>query len=154
MRFIAYVLLTKNKEFLSPFGDQVDAFTILRIPQDMPPDSIPLRREMLNTLRRLLSTDERAYHHANIELLADDRLHLGRDIGSQDTLRPSGYMVLANLAHHIRANLDPAPLRRVIELFAWGVHNNTLPASPRSVLAKLLVNLLNAVVVNFPQDES
>ncbi|KZV89321.1 hypothetical protein EXIGLDRAFT_695695 [Exidia glandulosa HHB12029] len=153
MSFIAYVLRTNNKEFLRPFGDQVPTFT-MRILQDMPPDSIPLRREMLNMLRHLLSTDYRAYLQANIELLTDERLLLGRGIGSQDTLRPTGYMVLADLVHHIRNDLDPAPLRRIIELFAWGVHNNALPGSLQNVLAKLLVNLLEAIVIKFPQDEA
>ncbi|KZW00097.1 hypothetical protein EXIGLDRAFT_830974 [Exidia glandulosa HHB12029] len=113
LSFIAYVLRTNNKEFLRPFGDQVPTFT-MRILQDMPLDSTPPPREMLN-IRYLLSTDYCASLQANTELLMDERILLA---------------------------------------LAWGVHNNALPGSLKNVLAKLLVNLLEAIVIKFPQDEA
>ncbi|KZV80156.1 hypothetical protein EXIGLDRAFT_705789 [Exidia glandulosa HHB12029] len=38
-------------------------------------------------------------------------------------------------------------------LVAWGVHSNALPSSKPDVLAELLVNILDSVVVKFPQGE-
>ncbi|KZW01671.1 hypothetical protein EXIGLDRAFT_760587 [Exidia glandulosa HHB12029] len=93
--------------------------------------------------------DYRAYLQANIELFTDERILLGRGIGSQDTLRPTGYMVLADLVHHIRTDLDPCRSAALSSSSRRACATTRFPDRCRTCS-----NRLEAIVIKFPQDET
>ncbi|EJD48939.1 hypothetical protein AURDEDRAFT_150681 [Auricularia subglabra TFB-10046 SS5] len=148
--FIAYALRS-YKDFLTPYTETFPASTV-RILQDMPPDSIPMRREMLTALRHMLSADYRSQLLLQIDILVDERVLIGRSVGSQDALRSTGFMVLADLVHHVRTDLTASQLTKVIKHFSCGVHTPSLLGQMQTVLAKLLVNLIDVVIAKFQDD--
>jgi hypothetical protein len=54
--------------------------------------------------------------------------------------------MLADLLHHVRADLDSAQLRRTIAIYSANLHDETLQASIQTMCAKLLLNLVDRII--------
>ena len=60
--------------------------------------------------------------------------------------RPLAFSMLADLIHHIRADLSPAQLERTIYIYSCNLHDNTMIPSIQTMCAKLLLNLIECII--------
>jgi transformation/transcription domain-associated protein len=60
--------------------------------------------------------------------------------------RPLAYSMLADLLHHVRAELDSMQLRRTIAIYSANLHDETLAPSIQTMCAKLLLNLIDRII--------
>ena len=68
------------------------------------------------------------------------------------TTRSLAYSILADLVHHIRAQLSLAQLSMAVQLFSKNVHDDTIPVSIQMMSCKLLLNLVECIRVKSEQD--
>ena len=54
--------------------------------------------------------------------------------------------MLADLLHHVRAELDSAQLRRTIAIYSANLHDDSLAPSIQTMCAKLLLNLIDRII--------
>jgi transformation/transcription domain-associated protein len=54
--------------------------------------------------------------------------------------------MLADLLHHVRAELDSAQLRRTIAIYSANLHDESLAPSIQTMCAKLLLNLIDRII--------
>lgn len=55
--------------------------------------------------------------------------------------------MLADLVHHVRAEISLPVLLRIIQTYSKALHDPTLPVGVQTMSAKLLVNLADSVLV-------
>ena len=71
---------------------------------------------------------------------------------SLSSLRSLAYSILADLVHHIRAQLSLNQLSMAVQLFSKNVHDDTIPVSIQMMSCKLLLNLVECIRVKSEQD--
>lgn len=125
-------------------------------------------QELLVATRHILSTDFRQAFISQVDVLLDERILLGPGIASQETLRyvrqqpysavclimswflflisPLAYSMLADTVHHVRSDLAPAQLARVVKTYSAMVHNPALSGGIQTMCAKLLMTLTESVI--------
>ena len=54
--------------------------------------------------------------------------------------------MLADLLHHVRAELDSNQLRRTIAIYSANLHDDSLASSIQTMCAKLLLNLIDRII--------
>jgi transformation/transcription domain-associated protein len=54
--------------------------------------------------------------------------------------------MLADLLHHVRAELDSTQLRRTIAIYSANLHDESLAPSIQTMCAKLLLNLVDRII--------
>lgn len=54
--------------------------------------------------------------------------------------------MLADLLHHVRAELDSTQLRRTIAIYSANLHDESLAPSIQTMCAKLLLNLIDRII--------
>ena len=54
--------------------------------------------------------------------------------------------MLADLVHHVRTELNPMQLGRVIHIYSCNLHNQSITPSIQTMCAKLLMNLIECVL--------
>ena len=54
--------------------------------------------------------------------------------------------MLADLLHHVRAELDSNQLRRTIAIYSANLHDESLAPSIQTMCAKLLLNLIDRII--------
>lgn len=54
--------------------------------------------------------------------------------------------MLADLLHHVRAELDSNQLRRTIAIYSDNLHDESLAPSIQTMCAKLLLNLIDRII--------
>jgi len=54
--------------------------------------------------------------------------------------------MLADLLHHVRAELDSNQLRRTIAIYSANLHDDSLATSIQTMCAKLLLNLIDRII--------
>ncbi|KDN49215.1 hypothetical protein K437DRAFT_79486 [Tilletiaria anomala UBC 951] len=144
MSFIAYVL-RGTMPVVKPYAQTLPDISV-RLLKDCPPEAASTRKELLVATRHVLSTDYRQYFIHQIDTLLDERVLLGTGISSYETQRPLAISMLADLVHHVRAELKPAQLVRVIEAHATVLHDPSLAPSIQTMCVKLLLNLVETIV--------
>src|SRR5271154_7107866 len=115
-------------------------------------------QELLVATRHVLSTDFRGAFLAKIDVLSNEKVLVGGGITSHETLRllsavnrmltvrPLAYSMLADLLHHVRAELDSNQLRRTIAIYSANLHDDSLAPSIQTMCAKLLLNLIDRII--------
>lgn len=63
-----------------------------------------------------------------------------------DSSRPLAFSMLADLVHHVRTELNPLQLGRVIHIYSCNLHNQSITGSIQTMCAKLLMNLVDCVI--------
>lgn len=61
------------------------------------------------------------------------------------TNRPLAYSMLADLIHHVRADLTLSQLSRIVHTYSANVHDPTLGAAIQTMCSKLLLNLIDPI---------
>lgn len=148
MSFLAYVIksgLPAIKEY-APILPGVS----VRLLQDCPPEAAVGRKELLVAVRHILGTEFRSYFASQIDTLLDDRVLLGTGITSREMHRPLAISMLADLIHHSRAELSAPQLSRIVQVHSRVLHDPTLAPAIQTMCAKLLLNLVEAIITNDP----
>lgn len=104
--------------------------------------------------RHILSTEFRPAFVSLIDCLTSEHVLIGTGVNSQETLRPLAYSMLGDLIHHIRKELTPEQLRRIIYLYSCCLHNPSFSSSIHNMSAKLLANLVDVNLEKFPKPEA
>ncbi|RUP49800.1 hypothetical protein BC936DRAFT_141434 [Jimgerdemannia flammicorona] len=144
MSFLAYIL--RSYAFLlRPHQNQIPDF-VIRLLRDCPPEASATRKELLVATRHILSTDFRTSFVSKIDILLNEKVLVGTGVTSHDTLRPLAYSMLADLVHHVRAELTPVQLSRTVYIYSRNLHDSTLAPSIQTMCAKLLLNLIDCIV--------
>ncbi|KAG1145231.1 hypothetical protein G6F37_006937 [Rhizopus arrhizus] len=144
MSFLAYILRSYTS-LLRPYHNQIPEF-VLRLLRECPPESSATRKELLVATRHILSTDFRTAFVPKIDLLLNESVLIGTGVTAHDTLRPLAYSMLADLVHHIRAELTPAQISRTIYIYSRNLHDPTLAPSIQTMCGKLLLNLIDCIM--------
>lgn len=148
MSFLAYVIksgLPAIKEF-APILPGVS----VRLLKDCPPEAAVGRKELLVAVRHILGTEFRVHFAGQIDLLLDDRVLLGTGITSREMHQPLAISMLADLIHHSRAELSAMQLSRIVHVHSRVLHDPTLAPAIQTMCAKLLLNLVEAIITNDP----
>lgn len=96
--------------------------------------------------RHILSTEIRHVFVPYLGELLDESLLLGDGYTSHYVLRPLALSMLADLVHHVRAEISLPVLTRIIQTYTKALHDPTLPVGVQTMSAKLLVNLADSVL--------
>ncbi|KAF8592382.1 hypothetical protein K439DRAFT_1323691 [Ramaria rubella] len=140
MSFLAYVLRGAN-DSLRAYQDQIPR-AIVRMLQDCPPEAAATRKELLIATRHVLSTEFRTAFVPQIDTLLNEKVL----IGTASLFRPLAFSMLADLVHHVRTELNPLQLGRVIHIYSCNLHNQSLNGAIQTMCAKLLMNLVECVL--------
>lgn len=104
--------------------------------------------------RHILSTEFRPAFVSLIDCLTSEHVLIGTGVNSQETLRPLAYSMLGDLIHHIRKELSPEQLRRIIYLYSCCLHNPSFSSAIHNMSAKLLTNLVDVILEKTPKPEA
>ncbi|XP_057539337.1 transcription-associated protein 1-like isoform X2 [Amaranthus tricolor] len=74
-----------------------------------------------------------------------DRVLVGTGRSCYETLRPLAYSLLAQIVHHVRADLSLPQLLRIIYLFSSNMHDASLTLSIHTTCARLMLNLVEPI---------
>lgn len=145
MSFVAYVLRVAFTA-LNSYRTVLPSI-IVRLMKDMSTEAVATRKELIVAHRHILATDFRAHFIPYIDVLLDDRVLIGTSTTSNETLRQTGYSTMADMIHHVRAELNIEQISRVIHTFSCHLHDNTLTFSIQTMGSKLLLNLIGSIIV-------
>ena len=62
-----------------------------------------------------------------------------------ESLRPLAYSFLAELVHHMKAELTLPQIRRAVHIFSRNMQDNTLPMSTHMTCARLMHHLVESI---------
>lgn len=144
MSFIAYTLRHYSSA-LRPYLQLVPDF-VVRLLQDCPCELFPARKELLVVTRHILSVDLRNAFISKIDVLLDEEVLIGEGLTVRETLRPLAYSTMADLIHHVRAELTPAQIWKTVRVYCKNIQDNALPISFQIMSAKLLLNLVDRIM--------
>ncbi|XP_074308594.1 transcription-associated protein 1-like isoform X2 [Silene latifolia] len=108
-------------------------------------DSVSTRKELLVALKHILGTDFKRGLFPLIDTLLEERVLVGTGRACYETLRPLAYSLLAEIVHHVRADLSLSQLSRIIYLFSSNMHDASLSLSIHTTCARLMLNLVEPI---------
>ncbi|KAK9477125.1 hypothetical protein V1514DRAFT_353659 [Lipomyces japonicus] len=144
MSFLAYIL-RGFAAALKKYHTLIPEF-VVRLLKDCPRELAASRKELLVATRHILSTDFRIIFISKVDLLLNEKVLIGDGLTVHETLRPLAYSMVADLLHHIRAELTPAHIWLTVEVYSRNLQDNTLAASFQTMSAKLLLNLVERIM--------
>ena len=134
LSFLTY-LLRGFAELMRPFEDAIAA-AVVSLMRACPGDATAIRKELLVATRHILATEFRRGFFSHVDSFLNEELLVGAlPSGSggysapYEALRPLAYSTLADLVHHVRANLDLKRLAKVVHMYGKNIHSDTLPAT-------------------------
>ncbi|KII95163.1 hypothetical protein PLICRDRAFT_693420 [Plicaturopsis crispa FD-325 SS-3] len=142
--YLAYVMRGLGEPY-QHYGDTLIVAS-LRILQDCPANAISSRRDLMIVLRHLMGTPNRTALVGQLDKLFSERVLLGTGVGSRETLRPSAYAAVADLVHHLRADLTPLQLSRIAHVYSRLIHNPYLGSNLHTLFAKMMFNLIDTLL--------
>ncbi|KAJ8604233.1 hypothetical protein MRB53_041885 [Persea americana] len=122
LSFLAYVLRGFTT-YMRKYAPIIPQF-VLRLLQDCPPEMSAARKVCCLTWR-----------HCGILVHA-----------SQLTCRPLAYSMLADLIHHVRAELNSGQIRKTILVYSKNLLDPSLSSSIQTMSAKLLLNMIDRIM--------
>ncbi|CAH8274165.1 unnamed protein product [Arabidopsis lyrata] len=108
-------------------------------------DSASIRKELLVSLKHVLGTDFKRGLFPLIDTLLEERVLVGTGRACFESLRPLAYSLLAEIVHHVRADLSLSQLSRIIYLFSRNMHDSTLSLNIHTTCARLMLNLVEPI---------
>ncbi|KAI9504654.1 hypothetical protein BX070DRAFT_189635 [Coemansia spiralis] len=155
-------LITAQSKTLSFLAFFALGFTALLIPcQDRiarltlqllclcPSEATATRKEMLIATRRIVSTEIRKAFVPLADKFLDMQVLVGSGLASQCILKPFAFSMLADLMHHIRSELSPSQLTRMVDFYAGCMHDQSLSSGVHTMCAKLL-HYITECIMNIP----
>jgi len=141
--FITY-LLRGNASLVEPHQEAISA-AIVGLLQSCP-DVVATRKELLVATRHVLGSKtfcKGFFQH--LDLMMDDEVLVGTGRKCIESLRPLAYSFLAELVHHMKAELTLPQIRRSIVVFSRNMQDNTLPLSTHMTCARLMHHLVESI---------
>ncbi|KAK4622341.1 Transcription-associated protein 1 [Fulvia fulva] len=143
MSFLAY-LLRAYKESLNEFLPLLPDLTV-RLLRDVPRSHTATRKELLVAIRHIINFNFRTVFLPVILPLLDPRTLVGDSLTADAALRPLAYTMLADLIHHVREQLTPEQIARVVQVYVRNMTGDDgvdVPGtSYQTMSAKLLLNM-------------
>ncbi|KAK5116206.1 hypothetical protein LTR62_008532 [Meristemomyces frigidus] len=143
MSFLAY-LLRAYQNSLQDFLQSLPGLTV-RLLQDVPRSHTATRKELLVAIRHIINFNFRSHFLDVILPLLDARTLVGDSLTADITLRPLAYTTLADLIHHVREQLKPEQISKVVTVYVGhliGDDGVEVPGtSYQTMSAKLLLNM-------------
>lgn len=144
MSFLAYALRSFSSA-LKQYHSLIPDF-VVRLLQDCPCELSAARKELLVATRHILSTDFRTIFIPKVDILLNERVLIGNGLTVHETLRPLAYSTIADLVHHVRAELTPEQIWKTVKVYCKNMQDDTLPTSFQIMSAKLLLNLVERIM--------
>lgn len=144
MSFLAYALRSFSPA-LKPYHARIPDF-VVRLLQDCPCELSAARKELLVATRHILSTDFRTIFIPKVDILLNERVLIGDGLTVHETLRPLAYSTIADLVHHVRAELTSDQIWKTVGVYCKNMQDYTLPTSFQIMSAKLLLNLVERIM--------
>ncbi|KAJ2064803.1 transcription-associated protein 1 [Coemansia sp. S146] len=156
----AYVdLITAQSKTLSFLAFFARGFTALLLPCQAriaqltlqllcscPAEATATRKEMLIATRHIVSTEIRKAFVPIADKFLDMQVLVGSGLASQCILKPFAFSMLADLMHHIRSELSPSQLSRMVDFYAGCMHDQQLSSGVHTMCAKLLHNITECIM--------
>ncbi|KAI9001012.1 atypical/PIKK/TRRAP protein kinase [Trametes punicea] len=120
--------------------------TMLRLFQDCPTTAVSARKDLSTLMRHLGATAHRRALLPHIDKLLDERVLLGTSVGGREILRIPLFTAVADLLHHLRYELSPANLTRILTVYVQHLHNPFLSTHMHVISAKVLLPLVESAV--------
>ncbi|KAH9831114.1 transformation/transcription domain-associated protein [Teratosphaeria destructans] len=143
MSFLAY-LLRAYQSSLTEFLNHLPGLTV-RLLRDVPRSHTATRKELLVAIRHIINFNFRSVFLPSILPLLDARTLVGDSLTADVSLRPLAYTMLADLIHHVREQLTPDQIHRVVTVYVGhltGDDGVEVPGtSYQTMSAKLLLNM-------------
>ena len=143
LSFLTY-LLRGFSELMKPYEEAISK-AVITLMIACPGDAISTRKELLVATRHILATEFRRGFYQHIDTLLDENVLIGVGHPSRDTLRPLAFSTLADLVHHVRAELSISQLSCVVLLFSRNLHDPALPLNVQTTSVRLLLNLVDFI---------
>ncbi|KAK4703940.1 hypothetical protein P7C70_g2279, partial [Phenoliferia sp. Uapishka_3] len=143
MSFLAYILRV-NAQALATYLNVLPEIAV-RLMKDCPSDAVAMKRDLLVATRHILQSELRSAFLGQIDTLLDDHVLVGNGVTGYENLRPLAYSMLADLIHHVRAELSLSQLARIVHVYSANVHDPTLGAAIQTMCSKLLLNLIDPI---------
>ncbi|KAJ2717297.1 transcription-associated protein 1 [Coemansia spiralis] len=153
-------LITAQSKTLSFLAFFARGFTALLLPSQeriarltlhllcaCPAEATATRKEMLIATRHIVSTELRRAFVPLADRFLDMKVLVGAGLASQCILKPFAFSMLADLMHHIRAELSAGQLTRMVGFYAGCMHDHTLSAGVHTMCAKLLHNITECIML-------
>lgn len=150
--FLAYVFIRDYiKHVQNPQWKAQLALTVpevvVRLLQDCPPQLSVARKELLHATKHILLTLFRSHFIPKLDTLFDERILIGDGLTLYETLRPLAYLIVADFIHNVRDELLPAQIRATVAIYCRLLQDDLLALTVQIMLAKLLLNLVEKIMV-------
>ena len=150
LSFLSY-LLRAFADQMRPYED-VMANSIVCLMKNCPREAISTRRELFVSTRSILATEFRKGFFRHIDIMMDERMIAGSSRHStvEQSLRPLGYSMLAELIQHARIKMTPAQLGRAVRIFSRVLNDvgMNMPISLQTTSVRLLLQLVDPIFHN------
>lgn len=146
LSFVTY-LLRGCASLMRPFQDAICENTV-KLLMACPKDAFVLRKDIFVAARHIISTDFRRGFYAQLEVLMDDDVLVGKGRSSYYQIRPLAYSTLADMIHHVRDMLTLAQVSKIVDFYGKRIHDPTLPISIQTTSIRLLLNLVDISAKN------
>ncbi|KAG9241802.1 hypothetical protein BJ878DRAFT_544879 [Calycina marina] len=143
MSFLAYLLRVyaqQLNDFLPTLPD-----IVVRLLKDCPREKSAARKELLVAIRHIINFNFRKIFLKKIDELLDERTLIGDGLTVHEGMRPLAYSMLADLIHHVRDALEPAQIRKTVEVYTRNLQDNYPGTSFQTMSAKLLLNMAECI---------
>ncbi|KAJ2158406.1 transcription-associated protein 1 [Coemansia sp. RSA 552] len=130
---------------LLPFQERIAQLT-LHLLCACPAEATATRKEMLIATRHIVSTEIRRAFVPLADRFLDMQVLVGSGLASQCILKPFAFSMLADLMHHIRSELSPSQLARMVDFYAGCMHDHSLSSGVHTMCAKLLHNITECIM--------
>ena len=143
MSFLAYLLRVYAQQltdFLPTLPD-----IVVRLLKDCPREKSGARKELLVAIRHIINFNFRKIFLKKIDELLDERTLIGDGLTVYETMRPLAYSMLADLIHHVRDALEPAQIRKTVEVYTKNLQDSFPGTSFQTMSAKLLLNMAECI---------
>ncbi|KAF9057606.1 hypothetical protein BJ165DRAFT_1520972 [Panaeolus papilionaceus] len=152
LSYLAYVMRFSG-EVSDAYGETL-VLAALRLLQDCPANGISLRKELMVVFRHLMGTPHRKALFDQLDKLFDENVLLGSGVASKEMLRPVIYSAIADLVHHVKAELSSNQLQRVLQVYSSLVHNPSLPINLNTTFLKMMFGLTEVIHSKMPEQDA
>lgn len=143
MSFLAYLLRVYAQQ-LTDFLPTLPEI-VVRLLKDCPREKSGARKELLVAIRHIINFNFRKIFSKKIDELLDERTLIGDGLTVYETMRPLAYSMLADLIHHVRDSLEPAQIRKTVEVYTKNLQDSFPGTSFQTMSAKLLLNMAECI---------
>ena len=143
--FLTYILRNNSIAHLVEAKKQEFSAAIVTLMETCP-DVVATRKELLIATRHVLSVpafSQGFFEH--VDLMMDEKILVGTGPMCIENLRPLAYSFLAELVHHMKAELTLTQIQRAICIFSRNMQDNTLPLSTHMTCSRLMHHLVESI---------